>query len=129
MERGVRVHPSDHPGRAGSSCGRPWLPRGGATALRGGATELMGDVIVLLLSEGRTGDTDRGQAGKTAESQRRVGVRLSCCPAGHFDPQGSRSRTCSTAVHHQRAVLTHLDLKESQGGEEASHRQLKCLKM
>lgn len=31
--------------------GRPWLPRGGATALGGGATELMGDVIILLVSE------------------------------------------------------------------------------
>lgn len=30
--------------------GRPWLPRGGATALGGGATELMGDVVIFLLS-------------------------------------------------------------------------------
>lgn len=34
--------------------GRPWLPRGGATALRGWATELMGDVVIILLSERQT---------------------------------------------------------------------------
>lgn len=34
--------------------GRPWLPRGGATALGGGATELMGDVVIFLLSERQT---------------------------------------------------------------------------
>lgn len=38
----------------GSARGRPWLPRGGATALGGGATELMGDVVIFLLSERQT---------------------------------------------------------------------------
>lgn len=49
--------------------GWPWLPRGGATALRGGATELMGDVVVLVLSERhkkerqRRAEVERGERG------------------------------------------------------------------
>ena len=41
-------------GARGVAHGRPWLPRGGATALGGGATELMGDVVIFLLSERQT---------------------------------------------------------------------------
>jgi len=57
------MHPSIYLGRAGGggevSRGRPWLPRGGATALRGGATELMGDVIIFLLSVRQTNRQER----------------------------------------------------------------------
>lgn len=49
-------HPSGRGGHSerGLARGRPWLPRGGATALGGGATELMGDVIIFLFSERQT---------------------------------------------------------------------------
>lgn len=53
--------------------GRPWLPRGGATALGGGATELMGDVVILLLSERdkQTGETKRKRSrGEELKKQR-----------------------------------------------------------
>lgn len=51
--------------------GRPWLPRGGATALGGGATELMGDVVVFLLSERQTDKQTRDKEREEEESRSR----------------------------------------------------------
>lgn len=62
------------PGRAGQgrrlAHGRPWLPRGGATALRGRATELMGDVIIFLLSK-----TQNSRRDKKEEEKERRGLK------------------------------------------------------
>lgn len=62
------------PGRAGRgrrlAHGRPWLPRGGATALRGRATELMGDVIIFLLSK-----TQNSKRDKEKEEKERRGLK------------------------------------------------------
>lgn len=62
------------PGRAGRgrrlAHGRPWLPRGGATALRGRATELMGDVIIFLLSK-----TQNSRREKEKEEKERRGLK------------------------------------------------------
>lgn len=55
--------------------GRPWLPRGGATALGGGATELMGDVVIFLLSERQTDKQTRETKIERKESKKRESRR------------------------------------------------------
>lgn len=49
--------------------GRPWLPRGGATALGGRATELMGDVIIFFLSERQKNRQERDKDREEAEKE------------------------------------------------------------
>lgn len=71
-----RHHPLISAGKAGwggreVSHSRPWLPRGGATALGGWATELMGDVVIFLLSERQTNRHRKAERGGRKESGRR----------------------------------------------------------